>query len=226
MWWLSRVSSLLSYIACVTVPASSATSKMTYCLCVQVVADLQADFADFNAVVGSLSPDSQIVFQNTVMGIHQGLEDLEMQLSRHLGPDEAETNTANPRFSESVGESRDRLRMHMGSLTLLLNTIQLAKGTRIEDAVQAIREAQLEQNNNTIESQISSFRMIYAPKSTASEGESKVSQSARDTNREGLIRAWGKRVEQAASEASTSTYLNTYDGASTGMRSCALSEIV
>jgi len=150
--------------------------------------------------------------QTTFLGIRNSLDELQRRLDDHdnVGTT-VRSSFANVKFSRKLDDLRRRLQFHMSSLQLVVQNLSLLQGQRIEEAIQLIRQAQEEQENEDVEEgwneSLDGFANCYLSHlETARLGchsTHKSSTSASATSRDALIDRWlrGIQTAQSTSEA-------------------------
>ncbi len=85
------------------------------------------------------------VLRTTIDNVRDGLGALQTQLGNHRVRSGLTGSLGNIRFSQQLRGLQRRLQFHMSSLQLIMQSLTIAQGNRVAEALQTVREAQLEQ---------------------------------------------------------------------------------
>jgi hypothetical protein len=143
----------------------------------------------------------QQTIATTFTGIHDGLLQLQERLNQHSSVGGPSRLVSNMRFSRAHEALRSRLDMHMNSLHLIVQNIQLAQVSEIGNVVARIERAQQEDrqiaplDQNAPDDEYSSNASQMGYEMEESRGPRSVTSST--STRDEFIMAWRQHVHDA-----------------------------
>ena len=158
---------------------------------------LQNNWDLYNSRLQTTHPQSstQAILQRTIDGIRDSLQQLSDHLQQHASVSQGLRHIrANLAFTRELNQSRQRLQMHLSSLNLVVQSLQLTQSQRTNQVLERIEAAQQEEQEESIEQTLidglANFEAQHVRRTPPSTVAMSVATTTSTESRDALIYRW------------------------------------